>query len=116
MLDYRAIGRKIAFYRKSRLLTQESLAEKLKFSESYMSQIECGKVKISLSRLDQISEILNINIALLVSDVDSTNSDYGNSEVVELIRNWAPEQKDLLLSLLKTADEHFQTTNNIKNP
>ena len=55
--------RKIAFYRKSRLLTQESLAEKLKFSESYMSQIECGKVKISLSRLDQNSEILNINIA-----------------------------------------------------
>ena len=47
MLDYKAIGRRIAFYRKRELYTQAILAEKLDISESYVSQVECGKVKIS---------------------------------------------------------------------
>lgn len=48
MIDYKAIGRRIAFYRKKEHYTQATLAEKLDISESYVSQVECGKVKISL--------------------------------------------------------------------
>jgi transcriptional regulator with XRE-family HTH domain len=104
MLDYKAIGRRIAYYRKKNFLTQEKLAEQLGFSESYMSQVECGKVKLSLQRLDQISEILNVNIVLLISDADLNKDDYGDSEFIEIIRDWSPKQKNLLLALLQIAD------------
>ena len=104
MLDYKAIGRRIAHYRKKSFLTQEKLSEKLDFSESYMSQVERGKVKLSLQRLDQISEILNVNIALLISDVDLTKDNYGETEFIEIIISWSPKQKNLLLALLQTAD------------
>ena len=86
MLDYKAIGRRIAHYRKKSFLTQEKLSEKLDFSESYMSQVERGKVKLSLQRLDQISEILNVNIELLISDVDLTKDNYGETPLYFAIR------------------------------
>ena len=107
MLDYKAIGRRIAYYRKKSFLTQEKLSESLDISESYMSQVERGKVKLSLSRLDQISEILNVNIALLISDANINNDNYGEIEFIEIIKHWTPKQKNILLSLLKTADEQF---------
>lgn len=107
MLDFKAIGRRIAFYRKRKLYTQASLAEQLEVSESYVSQIECGKVKISLYRLNQIAETLDINLALLVSDSSDTTDNYGNSEFLEVINNWSPQQKNFLLNLLKCANEQF---------
>ncbi len=111
MLDYKAIGRRIAFYRKRNSLTQASLAEKLDISESYISQVECGKVKISLKRLNQIAETLDINLALLVSDTNDSSSNFGNSEFLEVINNWSPKQKSFLLNLLRCADEQFRFEN-----
>ena len=109
MLDYKAIGRRIAFYRKRELYTQAILAEKLDISESYVSQVECGKVKISLYRLNQIAEILDINLALLVSASSDIIVIYGMSEFMEEINNWSPQQKSFLLNLLKCANEQFES-------
>lgn len=109
MIDYKAIGRRIAFYRKREHYTQATFAEKLDISESYISQVECGKVKISLYRLNQIAEILDINLALLVSDSSDASDNYGNSELLEVINNWSPQQKSFLLNLLKCANEQFDS-------
>lgn len=68
MLDYKAIGRRIAYYRKRAYHTQASLAEELEISESYMSQVECGKAKVSLERLNSIAEKINVDITILLSD------------------------------------------------
>ena len=100
MIDYKAIGRRIAFYRKREHYTQATLAEKLDISESYVSQVECGKVKVSLFRLNQIAETLDINLALLVSDSSDINDNYGNSEFLEVINNWSPQQKSFLLRIV----------------
>ncbi len=107
MLNYKAIGRKIAHYRKCSHYTQAALAELLGISESYMSQLECGKAEISLKRLNQIAEILNINIVTLLSDTNPIGENYGSSELFEIIKNWTPEQKDFLLNLLKCADDQI---------
>ena len=53
MIDYKAIGRRIAFYRKKAVMTQSVLSEKLGVTESYISQIEHCSTKVSLSRLEQ---------------------------------------------------------------
>lgn len=67
MLDYKAIGRRISIYRKKKGLTQAVFSEKLDISESYISQIERGATKVSLTRLDKIAEVLKIDIALIKS-------------------------------------------------
>lgn len=107
MLDYVAIGRRIAYHRKRAYFTQASLAEELGISESYISQIECGKVEVSLKRLNHIAETINVDVTMLLADSNPNLNNYCCFEFIEIIRDWKPEQKDLLLSLIKRADEYF---------
>ncbi|SEP46942.1 helix-turn-helix domain-containing protein [Propionispora vibrioides] len=46
---YRQIGRRIAFYRKLRDLSQDDLAAKIGISKSYLSKIEAANSDISFS-------------------------------------------------------------------
>lgn len=107
MLDYIAIGRRIAYHRKRAYFTQASLAEELGISESYISQVECGKVEISLKRLNHIAETINVDVTMLLADSNPNFNNYGCSEFIEIIRDWEPKQKELLLSLIKCADDQF---------
>ena len=108
MIDYKAIGRRIAFYRKKAAMTQSILSEKLSVTESYISQIERGSAKVSLSRLDQIAGILSVDIAQLVSDRVSVSQTPTNSEVFEIIKDWSADQIDLLVKLLIVANNNLE--------
>lgn len=99
MINYNAIGRRIAKQRKKRNLTQEQMAEQLDVSESYVSRIECGKAKASLARLDEIAELLKIDIALLVSDCRNIGS-APPSELEDLARDWTPEMRESLIQFM----------------
>ncbi|TCL55134.1 helix-turn-helix protein [Hydrogenispora ethanolica] len=46
---YREIGRRIAFYRSKRGISQETLGEKISYSKSYISKIEASGSDISYS-------------------------------------------------------------------
>jgi transcriptional regulator with XRE-family HTH domain len=67
-LRYKQIGRKVAYYRRLRNLTQEALAQKINISTSYLSKIECGNYpkSVSLSVLMAIAGGLNIELYLLL--------------------------------------------------
>ena len=69
---YREIGRKIAFYRNLRGLTQEELAEKIEVSVSHISKIEApqANTSISLDMLYLIAEGLDIDIAAFFNQVE----------------------------------------------
>lgn len=105
MLNYKAIGRKISYYRKNKQYTQAILAEKLDVSESYMSQVECGKSEISLKRLAQIADILDIDITALLSDTNPNSDNYGSSELYELIKDWPCASKEVLIDCVKCVNE-----------
>ena len=65
---YSTIGKNIKFYRKKAGLTQIQLAEEAQCSLSYITKIEapsCDK-SISLSTLNQIANVLNIEISALL--------------------------------------------------
>ena len=66
-IDYKLIGERIKLERKKKNLTQEVLAEKLDVSIGYVSQVERGITKISLELLGAISNILDCDIATLVT-------------------------------------------------
>lgn len=102
MIDSKAIGRKIKLYRQRINLTQFQLAEKLDVTPNYVSAIERGVTKVSLERLDEISSVLNTSVADFLTDCSTNSNTYGNDEIFELIRDWTPQQKSLLIEILNT--------------
>ena len=104
MINYKAIGRRIACYRKKLSMTQATLSEILDVSESYISQVERGSAKVSLPRLAEISEILHVDLALLVSDEVNVSDVPVNIEIFETIKDWPAHKIDLLASLVVCAD------------
>lgn len=68
---YHIIGKNIKQYREKANLTQVELAEQSKISVSYLSKIEangCNK-SISLSVLNQIANVLNVEITDFFKEV-----------------------------------------------
>lgn len=57
---YKKLGLNIAYYRKSKRLTQEALAEKIGIDQTHMSKIELANVGISLDVLFALSEALEL--------------------------------------------------------
>ncbi len=73
---YREIGRKIAFYRNLRGLSQEELAAKVDISTSHLSKIEAPNTNISFS-LDMlllIAEGLDVDVAAFFNPTEVQNS------------------------------------------
>ena len=64
---YVILGLNIAFYRKKKGLTQESLAERIGISRTHMSNIEATRVEKSLSLevLFDIAEALSVDVGKL---------------------------------------------------
>ena len=62
MLDFKAIGRRVRYYRQKRGFTQEELAFMVHSSASYISHIERAVKKPSLEKLAEIAEAFEISI------------------------------------------------------
>jgi transcriptional regulator with XRE-family HTH domain len=59
---------KIRAIREERRLKQRDLAIKLKMSHAYLSNLEAGKVNVSLYTLRRIAKALKVRVADLVAD------------------------------------------------
>lgn len=64
MNEFRLLGLTIAYYRKLRGLTQAELAEATNLSRTHTSNIEApnGKTSISLNKLFDIAEVLEVPV------------------------------------------------------
>ena len=65
---YKEIGKKIAYYRRKKGLSQEDLANQVGISYSYITQIEAPNVvkKMSLEVLFDIARVLELDIQNLL--------------------------------------------------
>lgn len=59
------LGKKIKFYRETRNLTQEELAEKIGINSKSLSTIECGQNFVTAQTLENISLALDVSIKKL---------------------------------------------------
>lgn len=57
-----SLGKQIRFYRKLSGLTQEKLAEKANLAPSYVSDVERGRVNISVDAVQRIATAFGIHI------------------------------------------------------
>ena len=60
LCKYRHLGLNIAYYRKERGLSQESLAELINISRTHMSRIETADCAVSLDVVFDICDVLNV--------------------------------------------------------
>lgn len=67
------LGTRIRYFRMTSRMSQGELATASKLTNGYLSDVERGKVNISISNLDQIAESLNIPLAVLL-DCDTDNN------------------------------------------
>ena len=76
------INEKIRQLREQHKLSQENMADKLGMSVTGYGKIERGEVRSNLSRLEQISEVFNMDICELLS-MGGAEKVYFNNTVTE---------------------------------
>ena len=101
-VDFKLIGKRIQEKRKELKKTQEDLAEYLDVSVCYVSNMERGTTKISLTTLVNISDFLGCDVSDLVSKVSTNGNGYLSEELGALINSLSNQEKHILLSLLQT--------------
>lgn len=69
---FKEVGKRVAFYRNVRGLSQKELAEKIGVSVSHLSKIEAPKIKVSFSldMLMLIAEGLEVDIAAFFNPIE----------------------------------------------
>lgn len=77
---YEIVAKNIKFYRKSKNMTQATLAEKTEYSHEFIRRIEApnSKKNFSLDTVSNIAKALEIDINLLFSkddDIEEINKD-----------------------------------------
>ena len=100
-LDYTIIGERLKKARLAKKLTQEQLAEKLDVSVAFLSRAERGDVKINLSRISQLCDILDISISNVLTGTVSNSKDYLTEDFSNLLKSCPPEKLKLIYDIAK---------------
>lgn len=100
-IDYNEIGKRIKEKRIIKGLTQQKVAEQLQLSDEYMSKIETGKTKISLTRLSQLSIILDTSIEELITGTVIKSTDYKMIEINRKFEELSPKEKDVVINIIE---------------
>ncbi len=100
-LDYNIIGERLKKARQNKHMTQETLSEKLDMSVAFLSRIECGSSFISLKRLDQICEILDVSKGYILEGASINSKNYLNKDFSELLSNCPQDKYKLIYNIAK---------------
>ena len=69
-MTLKSLGNKIRIIRTQRGLNQYNMADELQISDVAYSKIERGLTNVSITRLSQIANCLNISLSQLVGETD----------------------------------------------
>ncbi len=107
--EFKEIGARVKTARKARQISQAELAEKLNISISHMSDIETGKSNFGVDILKRITEALQVSAdELLRPDTPAVNAIYA-SELLDLMDGCTPEEKEAILSTVKSMKAAFHS-------
>lgn len=60
------LGINVKIVRIKKELTQEKLAEKMGVSQNYIASIECGKANMSIAKILELANYLEVDISMLL--------------------------------------------------
>ena len=104
-IDYLAMGQRIQKIRKQAGITQQELADSLGVSFQYMSAIENGKGELSLELLVAVANRLGVTTDDLLGTAVSAAPTPMDPDVVALLKDCTPEERELMLSVARAAKE-----------
>lgn len=97
LIDFFVIARNLKRHRKKLGLTQEQFAELVGVSTEYVSKIETAVKHPSLKLLDKCAEIYSIDVSEFLSGVSTKSKIYLIPEIYEIIKDFEPETKNMLI-------------------
>ena len=92
-MDYRSIGENIRKYRKTKKMTQETLAERAGLSVNYIGSIERGEKLPSLETFIVILNQLGVTADCILQDVVQANNELKMSLLNEKLSVLSPDQR-----------------------
>ncbi len=99
------LGKRIAFFRKLRNLTQAELAEKVGLSSNFIALIESGRRAPSFETLEKLIEVLNVSVNQIFNFEESNEYDTAE-EIRERLNSYISEMKpEDLYILMDLADK-----------
>lgn len=104
-VDYEEIGQNVKLHRTRKRLKQAELAELVGVSTQHISHIECGRTKLSLAVLIQLSEALSVDLYDLLGSNIQTRPIL-ESEYANMLNGASQAQRALCLELCRTVIEH----------
>jgi transcriptional regulator with XRE-family HTH domain len=103
------LGIKIKKIRESKNYTQEYMSNKLNISQNTYSKIETGGIKLTVDRLKQISEVLDVSVEDILNN-ESQVFNFHNSNIDKFygyIETLHEDNKELLQTTIKLLNEQI---------
>lgn len=103
------LGIKIKKIRESKNYTQEYMSNKLNISQNTYSKIETGGIKLTVDRLKQISEVLDVSLEDILNN-ESQVFNFHNSNIDKFygyIETLHEDNKELLQTTIKLLNEQI---------
>lgn len=101
MIDYKIIGERLKKARIDKNLSQRILSNKLDISIAFLSRIERGSTEISLKRLSQICEILEVTEGSILNGSRKESDEYLTKDFKNILDKCNKEQKKLIYEISK---------------
>ena len=100
-LNFERIGEKLRTIRLSKNLTQEYIANAVDINTSHISNIENNRVKVSLSTLVQICNVLDTTVDYVLSEEYNDASSAIEQEILHELHACNNETKEQILKIVK---------------
>lgn len=100
-LNFALIGQRIREIRISRQLTQEYLAFSTDVNVSHISNIETNKVKVSLTLLVAICNVLNVTVDYILGNEYQSPVSAIEKELLNTVKDFDEAKKEQLLRIAK---------------
>lgn len=99
-LNFNRIGKNIRKCRIEHGFTQEYLANRIGVNVSHISNIENDHVKVSLTALVAICNVLNVTVDYILNDeyIQPSALDH---EILKELQNYSDEKKEKILQIIK---------------
>lgn len=95
-LDYILIGERMKKARQDKGYSQLQLSEILNISDVYLKRLEKGKTRVSLSKLAQICDVLDVSVCEILTGVAKKSKEYMYKDIIEVLDKCTPEKRRLI--------------------
>lgn len=93
------LGKHLKAVRKARGLTQEYVSEKIDMSVAHFSKIECGRKNITVTKLSQLCDVLDVPIEQIISGASIPENAAHNRQFGEIASKCSPEAIEIMLDV-----------------